>query len=199
MQEERCANMDSSDWTRVVGPALFGAVAGALYGYVTSAMEKPLSAGTTGWTDSGRKVALTGRVAAYGALGPALLTIADQNAVSTARLRRIMLALENLLALQSRADHAAALVEQMGDEAARPMQLRVTEGMDEAEMSSTAQRYRDVALALLSEGFAERNVPTTLEGTPHDPQLRYAVGVILAALEDITFNVDIAVRKWRGG
>jgi hypothetical protein len=191
--------MDASDWTRVIGPALFGAVAGALYGYVTSAMEKPLSAGTTGWTDSGRKLVLTGRVAAYGSLGPALLTIADRNAVSTERLRRIMMAVEQLILLQQRADAAAAVVEEMGDEAARPVQRSITQGMDEADLIASAHRYRDAALALLSEGFAERNVPMSAEGTPHEPQLAYAVDVILSALEGITFNIGIAVRKWRGG
>jgi len=191
--------MNAGDWTRVLGPALFGAVAGGLYGYVTCAMEKPLSAGTTGWTDSGKKLVLTGRVAAYGSLGPALLTIADHNAVSTERLRRIMMAVEHLILLQQRADAAAAVVEEMGDEAARPVQRSITQGMDEAEFSASAQRYYNAALALLSEGFAEKNIPASAEGMPHDPQLAYAVNVILDAMEGIVFNIGISVKNWRGG
>jgi len=191
--------MDASDWTRIIGPALFGAVAGGLYGYATAAMEKPLSAGTTGWTDSGRKLVLTGRVAAYGSLGPALLTLADHNAVSTERLRRMMMALEHLILMQHRADAAAAVVEEMGDEAARPVQRAITHGMDEADMIASSHRYRDATLALLSEGLAERGIPMSAEGNPYDQQLAYAVNVILAAAESIIFNIGIAVRKWRGG
>lgn len=191
--------MNAGDWSRVIGPALFGAVAGGLYGYVTVAMEKPLSAGTTGWTDSGRKLVLTAQVAAYGSLGPALLTLADHNAVSAPRLRRLMLAMEQLIGLQRRADHAAALVEQMGDEGARDAQRQVTLGMDEADMNAAAQRYRDVALSLMTDGFAERDVPTSAEGMPLDPALRYAVMVVLRAAEDLIFNIEIATRKWRGG
>jgi hypothetical protein len=191
--------MNFGDWTRVIGPALFGAVAGGLYGYVTVAMEKPLSAGTTGWTDSGKKLTLTGQVAAYGSLGPALLTLADHNAVSTERLRRVMLALEQLIGLQRRADQAASLVELMGDEAARDAQRQVTMGMDEADMNATAQRLRNVAIALLTDGFAEKDIPATAEGLPLDPTLGYAVMVVLRALEDLLFNINISTRKWRGG
>jgi hypothetical protein len=190
--------MNISDWTRVIGPALFGAVAGGLYGYVNVAMEKPLAAGTTGWTDSGKKIALTQRVAAYGSLGPALLTIADHNAVATERLRKVMLAIEQLIVLQGQADYAAALVEEVGDEPARGLQMAITGEMDEAELVQRANKYRDVAIALLSDGFAERNVATSQDGLPLDPQLRYAMAVTLSAVDDIMFNISIAVRKWRG-
>lgn len=186
-----------ADWSRILGPALFGAVAGGLYGYVSVVMEKPLAVGTTGWTDSGRRLALTARVANYGPLGTSLLTLADRNAVPTERLRRVMVALEELLGMQSRADRYAQMVEDMGDDVAR--EQAGAELRSEADFVARAQRYRSIALAMIAEGLSERDVGCGPDGTPHDEELRYAVSTVVQSLADIMFNITIATRKWRGG
>jgi hypothetical protein len=188
---------DLGDVARVAGPALFGAIAGALYGYVSVQMEKPMQAGTTGWTDSGRKLVLTQRVAANGALGAALLTMADENAAPTEYLRRVMVAMEQLMALQRTADRGAALVESYGGERAR--EIREAEGMGtEADVAASAHRYRDVAIAIITEGMARRKIEMSEDGMPLDPTLKYAMAVILRGIHDAIFNIHVALRGWRG-
>lgn len=185
-----------ADWSRILGPALFGAVAGGMYGYVTVVMEKPLAAGTTGWTDSGKRLALTSRIANYGSMGTALLTLADRDAVPIQRLRRIMVAVEQLLSMQSRADQYAQRVEDVGDEVAR---AEIAELRQDAEFMAESGKYRSVALAMLAEGLSERDISCGADGTPYEEELRYAVVAIVQGIDDIMFNINIAVRKWRGG
>lgn len=190
--------MTWEDVGRVLGPAVFGLVAGGLYGFATVMMEKPMQEGTSGWTESGKRLVLTQRVASHGSMGAALLTIADENAVPTAMLRKVLTACEQLLAMQSQADHVAYVVETMGDEGAAEIKERMTQGMDEADFVTRAARYRDIALSLLTNGMAEQNIPMSLEGVPHSPSLRHSTSVIVHSLHDILLNISIAVRKWRG-
>ena len=187
---------DLGDAARVAGPALFGAVAGALYGYVSVLMEKPMQEGTTGWTDSGRKLVLTRRVAGHGSLGAALLNLADENAAPTEHLRRAMVALEQLIALQRTADRGAALVEAYGDQ--RAAEMRAAEGMGtEADVAATANRYRDVTLAILTEGMAKKGIPLSEDGLPLDDNLKYSLMTILRSISDAIFNIHVALRGWR--
>jgi hypothetical protein len=182
-----------ADWSRILGPALFGAVAGGLYGYVSVVTEKPLAEGTTGWTSSGKRLALTARIAGYGPLGTSLLTLADRDAVPTERLRRVMVALDELIAMQGRADAYAQHVEDVGEELARGAKPQ-----QDADFVTTAQRYRSIAVAMVAEGLAERGVPCGPDGIPHDDELRYAVATLVQCADDIIFNIMIAVGKWRG-
>jgi hypothetical protein len=188
----------ASEWVRIAGPALFGLFAGGLYGYATVMMDKPMAEGTTGWTESGKKLVLTRRVAAHGSLGAALLTIADENAVETTKLRKAMLACEQLLDMQQKADTVAAIAEAQGDEIARERRDEFTDGRDEAEFVAVASKYRDVCIALLTNGMADNNIPMSLDGIPHSHSLRYAMSSIIQSISDVVLNIGIAVRKWRG-
>lgn len=183
---------------RIAGPALFGLVAGGLYGFATVMMDKPMAEGTSGWTESGKRLVLTKRVAAHGSLGAALLTIADENAVETAKLRKAMLACEQLLDMQHKADVVAAIAENQGDEVARERRDEITNGRDEADFVALASKYRDVCIALLTNGMADSNVPMSLDGIPHSHSLRYAMSSIIQSVHDIIINIGISVRKWRG-
>jgi hypothetical protein len=188
-----------SDFGRVAGPALFGLVAGGLYGFATVMMDKPMKEGTTGWTQSGKRLSLTRRVALHGSLGTALLTIADENAVPTDMLRKVMLACEQMLEMQAKADHIAQLVEDHGDEGSRDVKDRMLSGMDEADYMTHISRLRDLAISFLTNGMGESNVPLSMEtGLPHSPSLYHATTTIITSLHDIILNVNIAVRKWRG-
>jgi len=196
----RADNMTIS-WTdvvRVAGPGLFGAAAGALYGWATMMMEQPLRHGTTGWTDSGRKIALPERVAAQGALGAALLNMADEDAVDTARLRSVIAMLEQLLILQSRVDARADLVEAYGDEGAAQRGMALVGGVDEADVVTAARRARDLIMDRLTTGMTEKGVPLSAEGVPLAPMLRYSFHVISEQIHDVVFNISVAARKWRG-
>jgi hypothetical protein len=189
-----------ADWSRILGPAIFGAVAGGMYGYVSVVTEKPLAEGTTGWTSAGKRLALTARIASYGPLGTSLLTLADRDAVPTERLRRAMVALDELIAMQARADAYAQQVEIMGEEVARELSSdRSTAGLRDAEFVTTAQRYRSIAIAMITEGLADQDVSCGQDGIPYDDELRYAVATIVQCADDLIFNIVIATGKWRGG
>jgi hypothetical protein len=199
-----------ADWSRILGPALFGAVAGGMYGYVSVVTEKPLAEGTTGWTSTGKRLALTARIASYGPLGTSLLTLADRDAVPTERLRRAMVALDELIAMQGRAEAYAQQVEDMGEEVAREQQgewrgeqqqQQVAGGgrVRDAEFVTTAQRYRSIALAMVAEGLADKDVGCGPDGIPYDDELRYAVATVVQCADDLVFNIVIAAGKWRGG
>jgi hypothetical protein len=188
----------SSEWVRIAGPALFGLVAGGLYGFATVMMDKPMAEGTTGWTETGKQLILTKRVAAHGNLGAALLTIADENAVDTNRLRKAMLACEQLLDMQSKADCVAMIAETQGDEIAAERRDEFTSGRDEAEFVAVASKYRDVCIALLTNGMSDKEIPMSPDGIPHSPSLRYAMTSVIQAVHDILLNIGISVRKWRG-
>jgi hypothetical protein len=187
-----------SDAVRVAGPGLFGAAAGALYGWATLMMERPLRHGTTGWTDAGSKVALPERVASQGALGAALLNMADEDAVDTARLRSVIAMLEQLLILQARVEARAAMVDAYGDEGAAQLGRSLVGGVDEADVVTAARRARDLIMDRLTAGMTEKNVPLSAEGVPLAPMLRYSFHVISEHIHDVVFNVSVAARKWRG-
>jgi hypothetical protein len=188
-----------SDFGRIAGPAFFGLVAGGLYGLATVMMDKPMKEGTTGWTVSGKRLSLTRRVALHGSLGTALLTIADENAVPTEMLRKVMLACEQMLEMQSRADQVAAAVEELGDEGAKDVKASILGSMDEADYMTRISRYRDLAISLLTNGMGEAEVPLSRDtGLPHSPSLYHATTTVIASLHDVIMNVSIAVRKWRG-
>lgn len=188
-----------SDFGRIAGPAFFGLVAGGLYGLATVMMDKPMKEGTTGWTVSGKRLSLTRRVAFHGTLGTALLTIADENAVPIEILRKVMVACEQMLEMQSKADQVAASVEELGDEGAQEFKVSVLGGMDEADYMTRISRFRDLAISLLTNGMGENNVPLSKDtGLPHSSSLYHATTTIIGSLHDIILNVSIAVRKWRG-
>jgi hypothetical protein len=189
--------MTWADVVRVAGPGLFGAAAGALYGWATLMMERPMRSGTTGWTDSGKKVALPERVASQGALGAALLNLADEDAVDTSRLRSVIAMLEQMLILQARVEARAAMVDEYGDEGAAELGRELVGGVDEADVVTAARRARDLILDRLTAGMTEKNIPLSPEGIPHPPMLRHSFHVISEHIHDIVFNVSVAVRKWR--
>jgi hypothetical protein len=188
-----------SDFGRIAGPAFFGLIAGGLYGFATVMMDKPMKEGTTGWTESGKRLSLTRRVALHGSLGTALLTIADENAVPTDMLRKVMLACEHMLEMQSKADHVGAMVEELGDEGSKEVKDSILGGEDEADFMTRISRFRDLAISLLTNGMGQNEIPLAKDtGLPHSPSLYHATTVIIGSLHDIILNVSIAVRKWRG-
>lgn len=97
---------------QVAGPALFGLLAGAMYGYTTSAMRQSLPAHTRGWTATGKRFRCSRYVIAHGDAAVAFLTLADESSLGEMRLREAMSHLEQALA-------CAAHVEAMSDDAVR--------------------------------------------------------------------------------
>lgn len=167
----------------VAGHALFGATLAGLYGLTKVLMQRPMSEGTSGWTPSGSRLRLTRLVAAHGSFGTALLTLADEDAVSTERLHKAMVLLEQLLTLQHQL------------EAADP---EAYEPIDQEKVIAKAERIRTIVLGVIMHGLREKETVLTESGIPRSPHVQYAVSTVVRCVHDVMTNLHIIVRKWDG-